>query len=120
MLIVNLIISILLQTGSVAKKNGEIVQFSTISVYQKQGVKTGALTFSKGNQTKIIEVSKLKRINLKEAVSKSKGVTKWLAILVEKDNIKHEVEIELHQIRGVNAAGESFSISANSIDKISF
>lgn len=120
MLIVNLIISILLQSGSVAKKNGEIVQLSNISIYQKQDVKTMSLTFSKGNQTKTIEVSKLKRINIKGTVSKSKGVTKWLAILVERDNTKHEVEIELHQIRGVNAAGESFSISANSVDKISF
>ncbi|MBC6425448.1 MAG: hypothetical protein GDA51_03070 [Ekhidna sp.] len=120
MLIINLVISIILQSGSIAKKNGEIIRFSDISVYQERDTKAKALTFFKGNRLKTIEISKLRRINFKESIGKSKGVTKWLAVLVEKNNVKHEVEIELYEIRGVNSDGEEFSLSANTIDKISF
>ncbi|MBC6401747.1 MAG: hypothetical protein GDA42_12060 [Ekhidna sp.] len=120
MLIINLVISIILQSGSIAKKNGEIIRFSDISVYQERDTKAKSLTFSKGNRLKTIEISELRRINFKESIGKSKGVTRWLAVLVEKNNVKHEVEIELHEIRGVNSDGEEFSLSANTIDKISF
>jgi len=120
MLIIYLIVSIIHQSGSITRKDGETVQLSAISVYQKRDVKTESLTFSKGSQPKTIEISKLRRINLKESVGKSKGVTRWLAVLVEKNNVKHEVEIELYEVRGVNADGKAFSISANAIDKISF
>lgn len=120
MVIFSALIAILIQSGQVIKNNGEVAQLRNIEVIQKSGISSGFLIFEERNQQSEIELNKLKRINLKESLSKSKGVTNWLAILVEKDNNKHEVTIDIIEVRGTNNEGEVEVISANAINKISF
>ena len=115
-----ILISLFLQSGNIVKNNGEVVKLQDIQLFQEEGVATDFLNFEEHGQVRKISISRLKRINFKQVLGRTRGVTNWLAILVERDNSKHEVSLGLVEVKGLNQNGEEEVISINSINKISF
>lgn len=105
--------------GTITKNNGEQIALSKIEIFQKQNVATNTtITYNyRGSQTSM-DISKLKRINLKESLARKKGVTTWLALLVTDKNEKYEVKIDLVQVKGINSDGKEEVYSSNVINKI--
>jgi len=103
---------------TITKNSGETMQLSQVTFYQGgQGSKT-SLNYMVRDEKHTIELSSLKRINLKESLERKGGVTTWLAILVDKSNDKQEVELKLKEIRGLDENGKEEVVSANTINKI--
>jgi len=123
MMILFTLVAWFFQSGYIVKNNGEVVQLDQIEIFQEDGsdaTSVDFLKFKENRKTKKIEISRLKRINLKEPLSRSKGVTSWLVVLVEKNNLKREVVIDLVGVKGINREGDEEVISANVINKITF
>ena len=120
MITICLLISFWSFSGQVTLNNGEVMTLQDIQLFQQEAAPADILVFREHNQSKQIPLSQLKRINLKESISRKKGITSWLVILVERSNAKHEVEMDLIEVKGKNDSGREEVISANSINKISF
>lgn len=105
--------------GTITKNNGEQIALRKIEIFQKQDVATNTtITYNyRGSQTSM-DISKLKRINLKESLARKKGVTTWIALLVTNKNEKYEVKIDLVQVKGINSDGKEEVYSSNVINKI--
>ena len=104
---------------TIVKDNGETAQLTNLSFYQKKDSSTKTtLSYFGTDGNKSIDISQLKRINFKELISRNKGVQRWNVILVTKSNAKHDVEMDLVQVEGIDAQGKQEAIGAGSIDKI--
>ncbi|MEM6736119.1 MAG: hypothetical protein AAGC64_08815 [Bacteroidota bacterium] len=104
---------------SIMKDNGEILTLTEVRFYQtKSSSSKTTINYRKLGAKKTIELSKLKRINFKNLAERKKGIQKWQVILVEKSNAKHDVELNLVEISGIDSAGKQQVISASSINKI--
>lgn len=107
-------------SGTLTKNNGEQIQLKSVEFYQQQDNSSStSLNYTFRGKNSTINISELKRVNLKESLDRKKGITTWKALLITKKNEKYEVEIDLVEVTGVTGEGKTESYSANVIDKIS-
>ncbi|MEM6815013.1 MAG: hypothetical protein AAF600_11630 [Bacteroidota bacterium] len=101
------------------KDNGETLILTQVRFYQTKSTSSETtINYRESGEKKTIELSELKRINFKDLTGKKKGVQKWQVILVKRSNVKHDVELNLVEVSGIDSAGKQYVISASSINKI--
>ncbi|MEM0940145.1 MAG: hypothetical protein AAGI25_10200 [Bacteroidota bacterium] len=104
---------------SIMKDNGETLILTQVRFYQTKSTSSETtINYRESGEKKTIELSELKRINFKDLTGKKKGVQKWQVILVKRSNVKHDVELNLVEVSGIDSAGKQYVISASSINKI--